>query len=296
MQTSRYLRFTGALALAAAGVIAVALPAAAATNLPAPTTSKPIVLDGKTNDWKDISGITVPLKRDGGVASVNIKAAVRGDTIYFLAVWEDPDRSDMHKPYKWDDASSSYKATKQGEDRFAISLAMSGDFSADKMDGSEFTADVWYWKSSRSNPAGLAHDKMWRVAKNRFKRAKRFRTPDGSGVFLRRSSDAGDKLYKSVKYDTKDQEMMPRYKVNMAAKGSIADVKARGVWRNGRWYLELARKLNTGHADDAVIPASGTIEITLAAATGTTGGKHSVSEKLILVTGPRARQLSQSKN
>lgn len=295
MQTSCYLRFTGALALAAAGVIAVTLPAAA-TNLPAPKTSKPIVLDGNTNDWKGISGITVPLKRDGGVSSVNIKAAVRGDTIYFLAVWEDPDNSVMHKPYEWDAASSSYKATKQGEDRFAISLAMSGDFSANKLDGSEFKADVWYWKSSRSNPAGLAHDKMWQVSKTRFKKAKRLRMPDGSAVYLRRSSDAGDKLYKSVKYDVKQRETMPRYKVNMAAKGSIADVKARGVWRNGRWYLELARKLDTGNADDAVIPASGAIEISLAASTGTTGGKHSVSGKLILVTGPRARQLGQSNN
>lgn len=77
---------------------------------------------------------------------------------------------------------------------------------------------------------------------------------------------------------------MPRYKVNMAAEGSIADVKVRGVWRDGRWYLELARKLDTGHGDDAVIPAAGTIEISFAVSNGTTGGDHSVSTKYMLNT------------
>ncbi len=77
---------------------------------------------------------------------------------------------------------------------------------------------------------------------------------------------------------------MPRYQVNMNARGSIADVKAKGVWRNGRWYLEIARKLDTGHPDDAVIPASGSIEIAVAAFDAVGGAKHSVSEKFVLRT------------
>ena len=52
----------------------------------------------------------------------------------------------------------------------------------------------------------------------------------------------------------------------------------------GRWYLELARRLDTGHGDDAVIPAAGAIEITFAVANGTTGGDHSVSGKYTLKT------------
>ena len=32
--------------------------------------------------------------------------------------------------------------------------------------------------------------------------------------------------------------------------GSRADVRAKGVWSNGQWTIEFARKLNTGHDDD----------------------------------------------
>ena len=102
---------------------------------------------------------------------------------------------------------------------------------------------------------------------------------------MRRSSDKGDKLYQSLKYDVKENDVMPRYQVNMNAKGSVTDVNAMGVWRDGKWYLELARKLDTGHADDAVIPADGSIQITFAASDGTTGGDHSVSKMFVLRTG-----------
>ncbi len=37
--------------------------------------------------------------------------------------------------------------------------------------------------------------------------------------------------------------------------GSRADIRAKGVWREGRWTIEWARKLQTGHDDDvAFVP------------------------------------------
>ena len=101
---------------------------------------------------------------------------------------------------------------------------------------------------------------------------------------MRRTSDEGDRLYKPVKYDVKQDDIMPRYEVNLTPTGSIADVLAKGVWRDGRWYLEMARDLDTGHSDDAVIPASGSIEIAVAAFNNVDGRKHSVSEVLTLRT------------
>ncbi len=38
--------------------------------------------------------------------------------------------------------------------------------------------------------------------------------------------------------------------------GSVADIEAKGVWREGYWHLEMRRKLDTGHADDANLAAS----------------------------------------
>lgn len=267
--------------------VAASLPARAET-INAANLKAPITLDGKIDDWAGVAPVTVPLteqgRKGGRVSSVEIRTAVHGDMFYMLAVWEDSEESKLHKPYKWDEASQAYKATKIGEDRFMVSLPMTGSFTDNKLDGSEFTADVWYWKSQRSNEAGLVHDKNWRVSSKPFPKAERFRGPGGNTVYLKRSSDAGDKLYNSLKYDVKQDELMPRYKVNTAAQGSIADIRARGVWRDGKWYLELSRKLDTGNADDAAIPAAGAIEISFAVANGTTGGDHSVSKKYTLNT------------
>jgi hypothetical protein len=78
---------------------------------------------------------------------------------------------------------------------------------------------------------------------------------------------------------------MPRYEINLSPQGSIADVRAKGIWRDGRWHLEMARKLDTGNEDDAVIPASGRILFAVAALNDVDNERHSVSETLTLQTG-----------
>ena len=266
-------------------VLIAAQPAAAETKLVATKVDKPMTLDGDIGDWGGITGISVPLEGKGNVSSVELRAAVRGDTIYVLAIWQDATESRLHKPYKWDDASQSYSRTKQLEDRFALSFAMTGDFSPNKLDGSEFTCDVWHWKASRSDPAGIAHDKSWKVSASPFPKSKQITGPGGKIVYLSRPSDAGDRLYKPVKYDSRQDDLMPRYKVNTSPTGSIADVRAKGVWRGGRWYLELSRKLDTGNADDAVFPASGEIAMAVAAFNDVDGGDHSTSGIITLQTG-----------
>lgn len=275
--------------LAALTISAWAQAAPPAQTLEARTIDQPITLDGELHDWSSLRGITVPLTGVGGADRVQLAAAIHGDRIYLLAVWDDPTKDDLHKPYKWNEAAHDYEKTERMEDRFAISFAMSGDFSANKLDGSEFTADVWHWKASRSNPAGLAHDKWWRISRTRFDKSREFRTVDGGTVHIARPSDAGDQLYKPVRYHLKHDDLMPLYEVNLQAQGSVADVQAKGVWRDGRWYLELSRRLDTGHDDDVVIPRAGDIEIAVALFDDIShnvvdGGAHSVSEKFVLRT------------
>jgi hypothetical protein len=165
----------GAATLAA---LAVSMPAGAGSTpqeLQARTIEQPIILDGEIYDWAGLPRITVPLTGTGGADRVELAAAIRGDRIYLLAIWDDPTKSDLHKPYQWNEAAHAYEKTERMEDRFAISFALSGPFTANKIDGSEFTADVWHWKANRSNVAGLAHDKSWRVP------APRSRTLESSG-------------------------------------------------------------------------------------------------------------------
>jgi len=275
--------------VAFAGPVSSAEPAPPVPTLEAQGIERPIVLDGATDDWSGISGLEVPLSGQGGADSVELRAAIHNDRIYVLAIWDDPSEDKLHKPYKWNEATQSYERTEAMEDRFALSMAMSGEFTANKIGGSEFTADVWHWKADRSNSVGLAHDKSWRVSRTPFEGSRAFETGNGDVVFLERPSDAGDRLYKPVRYYVKQDEIMPLYEVNGAARGSIADVRAKGVWRDGRWYLELSRRLDTGHDDDAVIPASGTIPFAVAVFDGVSnnlvdGGMHSVSELVLLDT------------
>jgi hypothetical protein len=112
-----------------------------------------------------------------------MKFAIHGDTVYVSAVWQDATESRLHKPYRWDPQMLSYQRTRQLEDRLAISFPISGDFSHNKLSGAEFTADVWHWKASRSDPAGIAHDKMWRVSRSSFPGAKKFTTPEGQTIY-----------------------------------------------------------------------------------------------------------------
>ncbi|MEN8196244.1 MAG: ethylbenzene dehydrogenase-related protein [Pseudomonadota bacterium] len=252
--------------------------------LSAQTAGPAITVDGDLGEWNAVEGIIVPLIGRGGVDSVELKAAVRGDKIYVMALWDDTTESRLHKPYQWDEAAQAYRRTKQLEDRFAITLAMAGDFSESKLSGAEFTADVWHWKASRSDPAGVAHDKMWRVSRTAFPKAKEFRGDQGESVYVARPSDKGDRLYRPVKYTERAEEIMPRYEVNLSATGSIADVEAKSAWRNGRWHLELSRKLDTGNPDDAVIHKVGQIQIAVAAFNDVDGRYHSTSGKIILQT------------
>ena len=277
--------FKNVIALAAiASVSGLSTGAWAEQQLTAAITDQNIVLDGDTADWAGITGITVPLTGRGKVDSVDLHAAVKGDTIYVLAIWEDSTENILHKPYKWNESAGEYKKDKQREDRFAISLRMSGTFSANKISGESFEADIWHWKASRSNPAGIAHDKMWKVSDQPFEKSKEWPTPDGGMIHMARISDQGDRLYKPLKFDTRQDDTMNRYEVNLDATGSITDVKAKGVWRDGRWYLEMSRKLDTGHNDDAVISLSGAIDIAVAAFNNVDGRKHSTSEIILLHT------------
>lgn len=254
--------------------------------LSAQSAGQAITVDGDLGEWSAIEGITVPLIGSGGVDSVELKAAIRDDRIYVMALWDDTTESRLHKPYQWSEATQSYSRTNQLEDRFAITLAMAGDFSENKLSGAEFTADVWHWKASRSDPAGLAHDKMWKVSRTPFEKAKEISGAGGIKVYVARPSDEGDRLYRPLKHTTHAEDIMPRYDVNLSAAGSIADVKAKGVWHDGRWHLEMSRKLDTGNPDDAVIPKIGQIEIAVAAFNDVDMRDHSTSGKIVLQTLP----------
>ncbi len=214
-------------------------------------------IDGSANDWSSITATNIPLKNNkangkANIGSVALKAGVHGDSVYFLFEWDDSSLDDQHKPFVWDSGKNKYVSGKQREDRLAVQFAMSGDYDVNWLSGKLFSADTWHWKAARSNNLGIAQDKMTIITSKKAKKSYKGKANNGTTVYIQRPSDKGSKLYSTKRYSSKQKDMMPKYILASSVSGSIADVKARGVWSNGKWTLEMSRKLNTGNPDDII--------------------------------------------
>lgn len=242
--------------------------------------SRPVI-DGSIGDWKNVAPINISLKGKSNIGRVTFKAGVFGDEVYFMAQWKDPTESTLHRPHVWDSKKKKYVGGKQREDRFALQFAMEGDYSADWLSGKTFKADMWHWKANRSNPVGLAHDKMTIISRQASRKAFQIKDKNGKFIYIRRPSDTGEKIYKSRRYSKKEKDVMPKYVLNKDASGSIADIKAKGVWKNGMWTLELKRKLNTSHGDDAVFRIGKKIKGAIAVYDASCNDCHDVSQTLV---------------
>jgi hypothetical protein len=243
------------------------------------------VLDGILGDWSGDGQKIALVKAHPGVSvelsELRIWAGHFNGMVYMALRWEDASPDRQHKPYVWDDQQQRYVAGKQREDRLAIQFEMSGDYDTNWLSGNEFTADMWHWKSARSAPVGLAHDKMTIISRSKLTRSFKASTSDGTEIYIRRPSDAGDEIYSSKRYGLRENKQMPKYILNNAASGSIADVKAGSLWQNGYWQLELARKLDTGHTDDVAFAVGKDVRGGIAVFNRSGDDDHVISQNLL---------------
>jgi hypothetical protein len=144
--------------------------------------------------------------------------------------------------------------------------------------------DLWQWRAARSNPMGFAGDDY--VLEYRLSDAGKnpFTTPakpawmyDASktGFAAIPEADLTKMLDKfplvigrnavalDAKANFKAGDILPQPVLQEPA-GSAADIQASGVWRNGRWTVDLKRKLNTGNPDDRVLEPGKLYDIGLA--------------------------------
>jgi hypothetical protein len=238
-------------------------------------------VDGMSADWATITATTVPLTGSLDLKKVDLKTAVFKDNVYFLLQWQDTTKDEHHKPYIWNDKKKKYDKGSQKEDRLAIQFAMTGEYSANWFSGKPFTADTWHWKSARTNPLGLAQDKMTVVLTDKVKKAYKKTLPSGTTIYIQRPADKGSRLYKTKRYRKKDKDIMPKYVMVDKATGSIADVKAKGVWANNQWTLEMQRQLNTGNADDAIFTKGQAIKGAIAVFDRSGDENHNISDTLV---------------
>lgn len=223
------------------------------------------VIDGNTTEWSNVPSEKIVLTKTvpsgkSNITSVSTKFGIIDDAVCFVFEWKDSSYDNQHKPFVWNDAKGKYSAGKQREDRLAVQFEMSGDYDSNWLSGNEFTADTWHWKAARSNLLGIAQDKMTVVSLTPLKKAYKGKSGSGSTVYIKRSSDEGSSLYSTKRYSNKELDVMPKYIPTPNPQGSIADVKAKGVWSNGMWSLEGCRQLNTGNIDDVVFSKGAVIK------------------------------------
>lgn len=247
------------------------------------------VIDGKFMDWKDVPETSVNLRPYDSLVvktktnNITLKAGTIEDKIYMYFEWIDDSPSYTHKPFVWGEGLGRYVQGLQRENRLAIQFEMDGDYTTNWSSGKEFRADMWHWKSSRSNPIGLIHDKHTSITTHPEMPAYIINSEDGKEIYIQRPSDAGDKLYQTKHYNrtNKQNALMPKYILNPGATGSVADVKAIGVWENGRWKLELSRKMDTGNGDDVVFTRGKQLKGGIAVFDNSADEDHVISETLL---------------
>lgn len=212
------------------------------------------VVDGVDKDWSSVSGVAIPVhpintSYSSETTEVFLKAGHFEGEVFFYLSWKDNTENLIHKAWVWDESKKRYLMGPEREDRLAMQFEIEGEYSTDWANANDFKADMWHWKSSRSNPSGLAHDKFTILSRNKLLRAAAIPAAEGSKRYVLRKSDSGQPLYSTKRYGQKQLDTMPKYEL-LQAKGSVADIQAKGIWQAGSWQLELRRKLSTGNDDD----------------------------------------------
>lgn len=234
-----------------------AIPATKISISPIP---KPLIEANKTHQQGKYAKNWAQSKYTN-IDHVELKATHDGTHIYFLARWPDASKDDQHKPFVWTGAKDDgeYTSGKEREDRLSMMFPIKGDFSYNKLAGNESSVDIWQWKAARSNGSGVLHDKHHIYTNTQPKgKSSLHYTASGQPIYVSRISDVGGSPYKSQKVDpfTYQGDLVPKYIANENS-GDAADVKAKGVWADGYWTVEIQRKLDTGHHESDTVFRTG---------------------------------------
>ena len=183
-------------------------------------------------------------------ANLTVKAVYTGDSIYILASFPDADESRAHKTQLWIPDQDRYRIGPDREDTFVIKWSMEPGPVDLRVDADRpYRADIWFWKANRTDPMGYADDKMHIYSPIESPHSRTIVSKRGLRFFLSRPGDVGKSAYKTMVYPEFEGDNIPFY-TSRQLHGSRADVRAKGVWRDGVWTIEFSRKLDTSNSDD----------------------------------------------
>lgn len=208
------------------------------------------VIDGEilNNEWKGIPEITIK----DSVAKHNLyfSAVHNNDEIVVKVKFPDKSESNVHKPLIWNKDKNTYVTGPDREDTVVLKWAIQNATKELRLDSTEpYIADIWYWKSFRTNPLGYADDKIHIYSKVPSKKAVRLYSKNNSIFYLQRKGDRGKSAYQPQILLGKGKDIEEKY-THRQPTDSRADILAKGQWDNGFWTVEFMRKLSTNNNDD----------------------------------------------
>ncbi|MEW8000818.1 MAG: ethylbenzene dehydrogenase-related protein [Candidatus Thiodiazotropha endolucinida] len=213
-------------------------------------TVQPPVINGVADDpvWSE----TTPIKTRDAIAGIDIElhACHDAENIYLLAVFPDATENRLHKPLHWNPQVELYGMGPEREDTIVLKWAISPrktDLSLKA--ASPYKADIWYWKSVRTDPVGFADDKFQLYSENKTIKSLPIISKTGSRFYLLRRGDSGKSAYRNKMPVDYTGDVIDAFEISQPD-GSRADIRAKGQWQAGVWRVEFTRKLNTGNGDD----------------------------------------------
>ena len=193
-----------------------------------------------------------------GKSSVELKAGVHRDTFYLAVRWPDDAENSDDDLWSWN--GRRYVRVRRHGDMFAVRFELAGEYDRSMLSGKNYEVDLWEWSAHRSQRAGIAGDYRHVIGTRMIDNAAEYTVAGVGTVSIKKFADQGHSPFKTVRPPkTRQAEQFEAMTIDGVADGSFADVSADGRWHDGMWHLELSRALDTGHADDVVLPAGGTI-------------------------------------
>lgn len=188
---------------------------------------------------------------------VELRALHDGEHVYILTVFPDADENRQHRTLLWDKARKAYVDGPEREDAMVLKWSMvTHETGLTLHENAPYVADEWYWKACRSDHAGFADDKVQIYSAYPDPYAKAVLSANGKVFYLTRRGDEGDEAAQALLYPGYAGDRAPKFRF-ITPTGSRADVRAKGVWKDGRWSVAFERKLDTGHADDVRLSLDG---------------------------------------
>lgn len=247
-------------------------PGHAALLIQVPKLAVAPVIDGDSSEWSDSAWheVSITPAKEGdkknytGEITVKIAAGHHEGALYLVARWPDKKADEEYLPWVW--KGKKYRKGKQRDDMFALRFDMGGDFNECMIADADYKVDVWLWSAGRSNPAGYAED-MWHLITTQMQEnAAEYESPSGKVVYIIKRRDASQPFYKSTRPNRKKNQgkKLPGIEQLPFPSGSVADIKAKGQWKDGYWTLELTRLMTTGNEDDVAIKVGDKIRAQIA--------------------------------